>query len=117
MMRIKTEVWVKAYLRRVMAEGVAAYVAARGDDFAGAVYIHVDDLQGGHLLFGPAPAGLSGSEEERRWVACFEQGCVNREQAEDYLAAQKKYDPDLWIIELEDRQSRHFLGDLLQQLR
>ena len=112
-MRIKTEIWVKAYVRRVMAQGVSAYIAARGDDFAGAVYIHIDDLQGGHLLFVPAPAGLSGSDEERRWMACFEKACVSKEKVEDYLNAQKKYDPDLWIVELEDRQARHFLDDLL----
>ncbi len=112
-MRLKTEIWVKAYLRQAMSEGIAGYIATRGDAFAGAVYIHIDDLNGSHYLFGPAPAGLDESSDERRWIPCFPDGPVNKEQAENYISQQKKYDPDLWIVELEDKQGRHFLGDLL----
>lgn len=112
-MRLKTEIWVKAYLRRVMSEGLAAYIVARGDDFAGAVFIHVDDLEGGHFLFVPAPAGVEDSHQERFWVTGFAEAPVSIERVQDYLLQQRQYDPDLWIIEIEDRQGRHFLGDLL----
>ena len=112
-MRLKTEIWVKAYLRRVMSEGLAGYIATSGDDFAGAIYIHIDDLAGAHYLFGPAPAGLDESSSERRWISCFPDASVSKEQADNYLLQQKKYDPDLWIVELEDKQGRHFLDDLL----
>ncbi|MCF6198085.1 MAG: DUF1491 family protein [Hyphomicrobiaceae bacterium] len=112
-MRLKTEIWVKAYLRYAMSEGIAGYVATSGDDFAGAIYIHIDDLDGSHYLFGPAPAGLAQSSDERHWVSCFPEAPVTKEQADTYLLQQKKYDPDLWIVELEDKQGRHFLGDFL----
>lgn len=112
-MRVKTEIWVKAYLRRCMSEGIAGYIAASGDDYAGAIFIHIDNLDGSHWLFGPAPAGLEEISYERRWSLCFPQSPVSKEQAENYLAQQKKYDPDLWIVELEDKQGRHFLDDLL----
>ncbi len=112
-MRLKSEIWVKAYLRRAMSEGIAGYIAARGDEFAGAIFIHIDGLDGSHWLFGPAPAGLDLSSSERRWVSCFDSSPVSAEQANSYLAQQKKYDPDLWIVELEDRQGRHFLDDQL----
>ncbi len=110
---MKTEIWVKAYLRRVMSEGIAGYVAASGDDFAGAIYIHIDNLDGSHWLFGPAPAGLEETSLERRWSPCFDNAPVSKEQAETYLLQQRTYDPDLWIVEIEDRLGRHFLDDLL----
>lgn len=112
-MRVKTEIWVGAYLRRCMGEGLAVYVAARGDPFAGAVFICVDNLAGACWLYGPAPAGLEQSVDERRWTACFAKAPVSVREAEEYLRRQKQYDPDLWVIELEDRQGRHFLGDEL----
>ena len=112
-MRVKTEIWVKAFLRRVMSEGIAGYIVASGDDYAGAIFIHIDNLNGSHFLFGPAPAGLEEVSHERRWVSCFGEEPVSKERADSYLAQQRKYDPDLWIVELEDKQGRNFLGDLL----
>ncbi len=112
-MRVKTEIWVKAYLRRAMSEGIAGYIAASGDDYAGAVFIHIDNLGGSHWLFGPAPAGLEESSHERRWTSCFNEAPVSKQRAEEYLFQQKKYDPDLWIVELEDKHGRHFLDDQL----
>ena len=112
-MRVKTEIWVKAYLRICMSEGSAAYIITSGDEFAGAVFIHIDNLAGGHWLFGPAPAGLEESSLDRRWSSCFSHLPVSKDQVETYLAQQKRYDPDLWIVELEDKLGRHFLGDQL----
>jgi hypothetical protein len=160
-MRVKSHIWVGAYLRRVMAAGAAAYIARRGDEDAGAIHIHIDNLAGGHFLFSPAPAIYEGAESERRWVAVavggggggssglggafaaggdeggsggfalsFGAGGVtgrrgddmgrarpvaacSQEEAQAYLEAQEKYDPDLWIIEIESREESHFLDDEL----
>ncbi|MCP4934281.1 MAG: DUF1491 family protein [bacterium] len=112
-MRVKTEIWVKAYLRRCMSEGCAGYIIASGDDYAGAVFIHIDNLDGEHWLYGPAPAGMAETNDERRWCSCFPQLPITSEQTQSYLADQKRYDPDLWIVEVEDKQGRHFLDDQL----
>ena len=71
-MRIKSEIWVRAYLRRCQSEGVPVVIVRRGDEAAGAIFICVDRLDGTVSLYGPAPAGLTGSDTERRWVMCFE---------------------------------------------
>jgi hypothetical protein len=110
-MRIKSEIWVRAYLRRCQSEGVPIVIVRRGDEAAGAIFICVDRLDGTVSLYGPAPAGLTGSETDRRWIRCFELPAVGEAEANRYLARQREFDPDLWIIEIEDRAGRHFLGD------
>jgi hypothetical protein len=108
-MRVKSEIWVRAYLRRCQAEAVPAVVVRRGDASAGAIFISVDRLDGTVCLYGPAPAGLEVDERDRRWVRCL--GAVASAEASVYLARQLEFDSDLWILEVEDREGRHFLGD------
>lgn len=110
-MRITSEMWVSAYLRRCQAEFVQAVVVRRGDAAAGAIFISVDLLDGKFSLYGPAPAGLSGSDTDRRWVCCLEGAAVAAQEA--FLARQITFDSDLWILEVEDRLGRHFLDDAL----
>jgi hypothetical protein len=110
-MRIKSEIWVKAYLRRCQAQGVPAVVARRGDEHAGAIYICLNRLDGTVRLFGPAPAGLEGGNIERRWVSCLAASAITEGDAAVYLARQVKFDADIWIVEVDDKAGRHFLGD------
>jgi hypothetical protein len=88
-------------------------IVRRGDEHAGAIYISVNRLDGTVTLFGPAPAGLEGGDVERRWVRCFAAESVPEAEAASYLARQVKFDSDIWIVEIEDRAARHFLGDAL----
>jgi hypothetical protein len=110
-MRLKSEIWVRAYLRRCQADNIPAVVVRRGDEAAGAIFICVDRLDGTISLYGPAPAGLAGSESERRFVNCFGARAVSAAEVTAYLARQREFDPDLWIIEIEDRGGRHLLDD------
>lgn len=110
-MRVKTEVFIRAYLRVCQAQGVSVVIARRGDESAGAIFIRIDSLDGGISLYGPAPSGSAGSETDRRWVSCFGSRRAAREEADRYLDRQLKFDQDLWIIDVEDKAGRHFLGD------
>jgi hypothetical protein len=110
-MRIKSEIWVRAYLRRCQAEGVGAVIVRRGDEHAGAIYICVNRLDRTAALYGPAPAGLEGGDMERRWVSCFAAGVVEEGEVASYLNRQARFDADIWIVEVEDKGGRHFLGD------
>ena len=40
-MRLKSEIWVKAYLRRCTVNGASGVVARHGDDDAGAIFIKI----------------------------------------------------------------------------
>ena len=114
-MRIKSELWVQAYLRGCQGRGIAAVVVRRGDESAGAIYVSVNRLDRTVMLYGPAPAGLEGGDTERRWVRCFAAGIITEEEAAIYLARQLKFDSDIWIVEIEDRAGRHFLGDAVAE--
>jgi hypothetical protein len=109
-MRIRSEIWVSAYLRRCQAAGVPAVIVRRGDEHAGAIYLSINRLDGMVHLYGPAPAGLEDSDTDRRWVSCLGAEPVKATEADLYLARQINFDPDIWIVEIEDRLGRHLLG-------
>lgn len=113
-MRLRSEIWVKAFIRRCAVEGAAAVVVRHGDNDAGAIFIKVSRLDGTCRVFGPAPAGLDDTATDRRWTVRLG-GCDKPDRdADAYLAREADFDPDLWIVELEDRAGRHFLDDWLQ---
>jgi hypothetical protein len=111
-MRLKSEIWVHAYLRRSAASGAFAAVVRHGDDDAGAIYIKVTPLDGTAALYGPVPAGLTGGDGDRQWTVHLPAGTAEA-MVEAHLARQHTFDPDLWVIEVEDRLSRHFLDGWL----
>ena len=53
-MRLKSGIWVAAYLRRCNVEGAFAAVRRRGAEEAGAVFIKISRLDGTATLYGPA---------------------------------------------------------------
>ena len=112
-MRVKSEIWVRAYLRRCQAEGASVVIVRRGEEAAGAIFVCIDRLDGTVSLYGPAPSGSAGSETERQWTSCLGSRPVSTAEAESYLARQHAFDPDLWVIEVADKAGRHFLGDSL----
>lgn len=108
-MRLKAEIWVKAYVRRCASAGVPAVVVRHGDDDAGAIYIRINRLDGTSLLFGPAPAGLDGAEQDRLWVAHYPLPGAPDETVDARMAREYDFDRDLWLVEVEDRAGRDFL--------
>lgn len=112
-MRLKSEIWVQAYLRICAAQGLFAVLTKRGDADAGAIFIRILRLDGSSDVYGPAAAGLEGADAERRFSPRFAKGPAADAEADAYLARQKDFDPDLWIVEAEDRAGRHCLGDWL----
>jgi hypothetical protein len=108
-MRLPSELWVKAYLRRLSSDGLFAAVAKHGDDDLGAVWVKVNRLDGTAELYGPAPEPLDGARAERQWLRMHKAATILESDAELQLRRAKEFDSDLWIIEIEDRQGRHAL--------
>ena len=112
--RLKSSIFVSAYIRRCSVEGATAVLRRRGAEEAGAVFVKVDSLDGTAALYGPAPQSLiTGGGGERLFVRLTAPGATPLD-AEERLAREIKFDPDLWIVEAEDRQGRHFL-DLAEE--
>ena len=85
-----------------MVEGLYGAVIRKGAPEAGAVYIIVDHRDGTSHLFGPAPGPSHDEEGERRWAEELPYP-VKPEQVSEVLARKQRYDPDIWIVEVEDR--------------
>jgi hypothetical protein len=110
-MRLKSALWVAAYLRRCHVEGVYAVVRRRGAEEAGAVFVRVSRLDGSSDLYGPAPqtAFETAPGVERAFTASLARQPAADDEVEAYLAREVKFDPDVWIVEIEDRGGRNFL--------
>jgi len=110
-MRLKTALWVAAYLRRCHVEGVFAVVRRRGAEEAGAAFVRISRLDGTSDLFGPAPQSAFQATEgaARSFTPCLATQSAPDAVVEAYLARQLQFDPDAWIVEVEDREGRNFL--------
>ena len=111
-MRLKSGIWVAAYLRRCNVEGAFAAVRRRGAEEAGAVFIKVSRLDGTATLFGPAAQSTFDEAQpaDRNFTALL--GVVKpvpEADIEARVAREIRFDPDVWIIEVEDRAGRNFL--------
>jgi hypothetical protein len=111
-MRLKSSIWVSAYLRRCDIEGAYAVVRRRGAEEAGAIFVKINRLDGTGALYGPAAQSMI--DEERSAERLFTALAGAKEPTpegdiEARLARESKFDPDVWIVEVEDRQGRNFL--------
>ncbi len=103
MNRLTADIWISAYLTRLRLADIPVFVTARGDATAGAVLVKVNTLDGQATAFQRSFDLMSG---ERTWVV-LTQG--EDAAVEAVLARQRGYDPDVWVIEVEDKLGRHLL--------
>lgn len=101
--RLTADFWVRAYLARLAQTGIAAYVTAHGDDTAGAVLVKLSTIDGAacalHRIFDPQTGG-------RHWITLVE---GPEPEVDAAIARERGRDPDLWVIEVEDRAGRSLL--------
>ncbi len=105
MTRLTADFWVHAYLARLRFQEIPAFVVAHGDDTAGAVLVKLNTLDGSASAFQRSFDLMSG---ERKWV---ELSSGPEGDVDAAIQRQRSFDPDLWVIEVEDRQGRHLLGE------
>ncbi len=113
-MRLRADIWVAAYLRRCAHEGAYAVLRRRGAAEAGAIFVKIDRLDGAAALFGPAPPseakpGQENQGQDRFFARLHREPWIDLTEAELKLAREIRFDPDIWIVETEDRQGRCFL--------
>ena len=103
--RLQAGVWVAAYLARLRVAEIPAFLVKRGDETAGAVLVKSATLDGRAKAFQRSFDPMTGA---RTWMMLAEGEEAGVDEA---IARQRRFDPDLWVIEVEDRQGRHLLGE------
>lgn len=107
-MRLTSGFWVSALIRRCFGENAYAGVVSKGAEEAGAIYLVVDRRDGTCDLYGPAPQSLfmDAPVGDRLFERLAER--AERESVEARLTSERRMDPDIWVVEIEDREGRTF---------
>lgn len=105
MSRLTAEFWVHAYLARLRLQDIPAFVTSHGDDTSGAVLVKLNTLDGQAQAFHRT---FDLSTGERKWDV-LAQGA--EQDVDSSIVRQRGFDPDLWVIEVEDRNGRHLLDE------
>ena len=111
-MRLRSDIWVAAYLRRCGAEGANAVLRRRGAAEAGAIFVRIGLPDGRAALFGPAPQSAAAEAEpgvERIFSRAHRLEWIDSMDADKRLEREIAFDPDLWIVEVENTEGRCWL--------
>jgi hypothetical protein len=101
-MRLKSEIWVHAFLRRCFVQGLFGAVLRKGAAEAGAVYVVINRLDGTVKMLGPPPGSAIDEMGERLWTEVIPPVTAAAEVA-PFIQKLVKFDPDIWVVEIEDR--------------
>jgi hypothetical protein len=110
MIELKAKFWVDALVRRAETGFASAYVIRRGDEDAGTVLVKVVAADRLARLFVPAR-----DQNGTRVWQLYRKTPIPEPEADDYCRRRTENDPDVWIIEIEDRQGRHFLTEPVEE--
>ena len=95
---LKSKIWIKAQIRLCDINLISAMIIHSGDSDAGAVLLKLNRLDAGvEVLF-----QTRDEEGNHAWMRGTGEGLVSETEAETYISKQIKYDPDIWVLEIED---------------
>ena len=108
--RLPTELWVKAHVRRCFAQGIPVTVARKGELTGGMVLLKINQLEHGCRVL-TQTRDLDG---RLGWLPALDGKLSSEADADAYIARAVERDPDLWVVEIEDRDGNHpFEGKVL----
>ena len=107
--RLRTDFWVAALRRRAEAAGAFISIARRGAEEAGAIFVLVDRRDGRFDLYGPAPQSFFDDETLSDRLFSLIAGEAAEATTRARMEQEMKFDPDLWLVDIEDKQGRAFL--------
>ncbi len=103
--RLTAEFWVAAYLAQLQGAGIFAHILHKGDETAGAIAIKIALMNGYATLF----TRVYDDEGRQLWAPALE--TQPESEVDEYILKQRKFDRDLWVIEIEDPRGRHLLDE------
>ncbi|RWM37074.1 DUF1491 family protein [Mesorhizobium sp.] len=100
-MRVTTDLWVSALVRRVFGTGGFAAVVKRGATEAGAVFVLSRGRLGDAALYGPAPqTSYDSAKPDERFFTLLDTS-DDASAFDTRLDKEKRFDPDIWVVEIE----------------
>lgn len=103
---LSTDIWVSGLIRRAELDGAFATVVKKGDARAGDVVVKAYDTSTRTARLFTQSLDIDG---QPLWIQPVRSDMESELDA--YLERRRKYDPDLWVVEIEDRQGRHFIQE------
>lgn len=104
--RLKAGIFVRALLRRVQVEGASAFIVRSGAEEAGSIILIVARLDGTVLVLNQ----VRDAKGALAWAKALG-GWSDEARAATWCDKQVKFDPDLWLVEIEDPQGRAFVDE------
>lgn len=100
-MRVTSDLWVAALLRRVFSDGGFAAVERKGNSEAGAIFIIHRTRLGEFKLYGPASqTSYDGKKpQDRQFTRVL--ATLEEEIVRGRLEREMRFDPDVWIVEVD----------------
>jgi hypothetical protein len=99
-MRVTSELFISALIRRIAAAGGFGAVIRRGNGEAGAVYLVHRERDGAMTLYGPAPqAVFAEGAADRRFAPLAER--LDPARLEGWMEREARFDSDFWLVEIE----------------
>ena len=108
MVLIRAEIWCAAFVRRHNDVGKICVVVRKGDPIAGQIWIEIDHLDGTSSLFSQASSLLQNSKQSKL-VFQKKSDRVPYSEVKAKLEQEINFDPDFWILALEDPKGEHGL--------
>ena len=105
--RLPTAMWVSAGLRQLSVAGVPAAVVHKGEGESGTLVIKLALLDGTAKVLTESrdmDGGLG-------WMAPLGDDPVQEDKADAYVRRSIDRDPDIWVVEIEDRKGRNPFAD------
>jgi hypothetical protein len=102
-MRLRSDIFVSAYIRRRNGENAFAVVRRKGAEEAGAIFVCIDRLDGTADLYGPAPQSAFDEARPGRLFQRLTKVGATPADIEARLQKEMRFDADVWIIDVEDR--------------
>jgi hypothetical protein len=100
--RLKTRLVVQAAARLGAMRAIPVTVTRHGDDDAGTILVKLNRLDFGCVVL----AQTRDKQGELAWIRATGENLVDEQTADAYIARQIQRDPDLWVVEIEDREGR-----------
>ncbi len=101
--RLPSHVWIMAQIRRCNADGVTAMVVRRGEAQTGTLLVKINQFDAGCRVL----SQMRDLDGVLGWMAAFDGATVPEPEADSYLERAMSRDPDIWVVEIEDRDGRN----------